>query len=341
MAPEVENIDLYVVDIDREVVRPGAVYYDPDGHVLMVYRVEDDGTVRFLDGHPDNSLTVTRFGSQLARGSAAQGGGFHQWRTVRFDGDFSVAANADCPRFSATAQYQSSYSVGGMQLDYFAWVRATLGSGAALNPVTELGDQLGAICDALQARVAAVADGADMARRPHPGVLPPDIFSADGDWEAFSTPARDVSLKVQVRNARALIASAAASVGSGDGRFAYSGTRAQLVADLSGVWRDRSSSCGIAYKGSTGVTVRLTLAQVVARLFALSFDPYHCPELRWGARSGAEAATCPSDSLKQSMYDREQGLRNLIDREGITSTPLDSGPATSPDLDIAQLLLTL
>ena len=50
----------------------------------------------------------------------------------------------------------------------------------------------------------------------------------------------------------------------------------------------------------------------LARLFAMSFDPYHCVELRWGAAAGSpELATCPDDPARRGWYRAEQRLRNL------------------------------
>jgi hypothetical protein len=84
--------------------------------------------------------------------------------------------------------------------------------------------------------------------------------------------------------------------------------------------------------------VRITLATVLDRLFKLSFDPYHCPELRWGDTG---ASTCPDNSDKRSWYDREQRLRNAIDPDLRARTTLDWGPATTPDIRIGKLLETL
>jgi len=49
------------------------------------------------------------------------------------------------------------------------------------------------------------------------------------------------------------------------------------------------------------------------RLFTLSFDPYHCVELRWGA-SGEEREICPDSNPKLKWYEAEQRLRNQSDR---------------------------
>jgi hypothetical protein len=49
------------------------------------------------------------------------------------------------------------------------------------------------------------------------------------------------------------------------------------------------------------------------RLFDLSFDPYHCPERRWGAR-GAEFETCTDDSEKDQWYSALRFLRYQAER---------------------------
>ena len=55
--PDMEGTDLYPVRIDRKSIKPGSVLYDPNGHLAIVYRVEDDGRIEYIDAHPDNSLT--------------------------------------------------------------------------------------------------------------------------------------------------------------------------------------------------------------------------------------------------------------------------------------------
>ena len=50
------------------------------------------------------------------------------------------------------------------------------------------------------------------------------------------------------------------------------------------------------------------------RLFALSFDPHHCAERRWGAQDAEELATCADGADKRAWYEAEQRLRNQPDR---------------------------
>ena len=51
-----ELFDFYPEKIAKGAIRPGTVIYDPNGHVAVVYSVDDDGRIRFIDTHPDNLL---------------------------------------------------------------------------------------------------------------------------------------------------------------------------------------------------------------------------------------------------------------------------------------------
>ena len=83
------------------------------------------------------------------------------------------------------------------------------------------------------------------------------------------------------------------------------------------IWSEAITSCKIAYKNGAGAQVTLSLGQVEARLFDLSFDPYHCPEMRWGAHptQAAEMATCRTSTAHMKRFDDERTQRNAIDRE--------------------------
>ena len=79
---------------------------------------------------------------------------------------------------------------------------------------------------------------------------------------------------------------------------------------------------------------RISADELLDRLFSLSFDPYHCVELRWGAPPGsAELSTCTDDPARRGGYRAEQRLRNQIDRNYGVATPLTAGPEASPDVD--------
>jgi hypothetical protein len=81
-----EGGDFYTVAVNRQNVRPGTTFYDPNGHVLVVTSVEPDGSVFMMDGHPDGSLTSKRFGAAFVAGTYDLGGGFKNFRPVRLEG---------------------------------------------------------------------------------------------------------------------------------------------------------------------------------------------------------------------------------------------------------------
>lgn len=126
--PDSEEGDWYPARIDRNGVHPGTVFYDPDGHVLVVYEVGDDGEVRLFDGHPGGSISARRLDPTVTPGSARLGGGFLNFRPVRWTGASLVRAhNAELADRDPTMQYNRSLRVlDGRPVLFDAWVRARL-----------------------------------------------------------------------------------------------------------------------------------------------------------------------------------------------------------------------
>lgn len=78
--PNVFN-DFYPAEIKRSSIVPGTVVYDPNGHVLVVYDVLDDGRIFMIDAHPDNSLTRQVYDEKkFIVSSPNYGAGFKNWR---------------------------------------------------------------------------------------------------------------------------------------------------------------------------------------------------------------------------------------------------------------------
>jgi hypothetical protein len=336
-----EKTDTYLAKINRDSVVAGVVYYDPNGHVLVVSKVDSDGTVWFVDAHPDNSLTSKRFGEYLSRGSCKQGGGFRRWRHQEADsnGQFSLTSNQASKFFDSTqSQCQSTYQIDGFTLNYHQWVKRMLSSSSAkIDPLKELNQQLSAIHNELIARVEAVKAAVfqGVAGKPHPANLPYNIYGASGDWESFSTPGRDARLKAQVREVFNFITLSVAAVARGNHAYQFNGTANMLVREYQSIWNTSSSQLQISYRNSVNADISLTLATIVDRLFKLSFDPYHCPELRWG---DTQATSCQDNTEKRNWYGQEQRLRNVIDPNYQVNTTLDWGPQTTPDIHIGKLL---
>ncbi|MCI5166375.1 MAG: hypothetical protein D3903_09820 [Candidatus Electrothrix sp. GM3_4] len=336
-----EQTDTFLCQVHRESIVPGTVYYDANGHVLVVSRLDDDGTVWFVDAHPDNSLTSKRFGSYLSRGSCKQGGGFRRWRhqEVSNSGSFTLAINSNSSFFDEDkSQCQDSYQVDGLALDYHQWVKRVLALGnGKVDPVKEIQQQLTALDQALQDRVDSIeaAVSHNIHKKTHPASLPYNIYGTEGDWEAYSTPGRDARLRAQIREIFNLIKDSVSAVAQGDHPYAFAGTAVELVNRFESIWQKNSIGMQIGYSDSGGNTVTLTLGDIMERLFLLSFDPYHCPELRWG---DIEASSCSDGSSKRRWYEQEQRLRNVIDTDHRVNTTLDWGPRNTPDIHVGDLL---
>jgi hypothetical protein len=94
--------------------------------------------------------------------------------------------------------------------------------------------------------------------------------------------------------------------------------------------------------------VGLDLDGIRQRLFDLSFDPYHCVELRWGAKTTQELSTCHDNENKRSWYRQERWLRYQYERqftyrmdyslEELTGPKPGTGIAQPPNVDIVQFL---
>lgn len=336
--PDLDGSDLYSPAIQPGSIRPGTMIYDPAGHVAIVYRVDPDGRVHSFDAHTDFSLTTMTFDVRFARMRPAQGAGFKNWRPQRLvgydrtgdgslvGGHIDVAKNTAIADFSTEQFYgtgprpsdadwaNSRFVVNGETLDFYDFVRARLAGGRLVfDPVREIADMTASLCNDLQYRAGAVELGRSLAARPHPDRLPRNIYGTEGDWEMFSTPSRDARLKTAFKYLRDTVQRFVEMDAKGD-RSHLSYTGSDLPGDLLKAYRRAAGACTIRYRRSDGSAVALSFEDARRRLFLMSFDPYHCPERRWGASDADELSTCRDGADKRAWYEAEQGLRNQIDR---------------------------
>ena len=111
--------DFYSPKIERGAIRPGSVVYDPFGHVVYVYKVDDDGTIHYVDSNPDRVVTRGKYGSQFMRGDPKLGSGFRNFRPIKLvdyttaadgtliNGRFALTANAGIADYSEEQYYGS------------------------------------------------------------------------------------------------------------------------------------------------------------------------------------------------------------------------------------------
>lgn len=364
--------DLYPARISREAVRAGTVIYDPNGHAALIYKVTDEGRIFYVDAHPDNSLTTGMFTPKFSRSNPNQGAGFKNFRPLRlvdatqaadgvFVGGKIIGLNNDQIPQYGIEQFigtnpdpmgrwkKGTFVFQGQTVSFYDYVRLTLTLGDQhLHPVEDLKSLLADLCSSLKDRVASVeaARSSGLDTKPHPERLPLNIYGSEGEWEAYATPSRDSRLRVAFMD---LLNSAKAAVEKSrahDPSLIYNGEN--LAKDLLQTYLQEAASCQFSYTNSVGKSIPLNLETLRQRLLLLSFDPYHCIELRWGASQPQELESCPEDSNKRQWYTQEQWLRNQTERR--YDIRMDSslaelngprpgmGVAEAPEVDIVSYL---
>jgi hypothetical protein len=373
--PALEGNDLYSPAITPRAIRPGTVIYDPNGHLGVVWRIEPDGRIRYIDAHPDNSLTRGFYDLRFVRARPGMGAGFKNWRPIRLvgarrmgdgvlaGGHVERAANAAIPDFSLVQFYgtgprpadsdwkQGRFTLNGQAMDWYDFARASMAGGALrFDPLVEVGDMVASNCADLGYRAEAVdlSLAAGLQNQPQPPRLPPNIYGTEGDWETYSTPSRDARLKTAFKELRDGMERFWRLWQARDPRLVYRG--GDLARDMLEVYSRAAQACSVGYVRSDGAPVRLDYEEARRRLFRMSFDPYHCVERRWGAQ-GAELASCRDGAIKRRWYAAEQGLRNQIDRtyearmdfslEELEAGGPGTGPVQPPDIDARGWLLDL
>lgn len=364
--------DFYPVKLGREAIRAGTVIYDPNGHVAVVYKVSDDGHIFYIDSHPDNTLTSGMYTPKFVRSLPQQGAGFKNFRPLtlvnaqRFaNGDYYGGRivgvrNSQLPLYSLEQFYgnrpdpngdwqKGQFLYRGTPFGYYDYLRLVMARGdLRIDPLKDMKQTLADICTSLRDRVVAVdtAIQAGVHQKPHPLRLPKNIYGAEGEWEVYASPSRDARLKVSFMDLLAQSQSLIARYRAGDPGIVYSGVN--LAADLLAVYEFEARSCVFAYKNSAGRSVNMNIDEARRRVFAMSFDPYHCPELRWGASSAQELADCRDSANKREWYSRERWLRYQWERrydarmdfslDELTGPKPGAGIAQPPDVDVVGFL---
>ncbi|MEI9992217.1 MAG: hypothetical protein WDM86_19530 [Rhizomicrobium sp.] len=177
------------------------------------------------------------------------------------------------------------------------------------NPVYELKATMKTLCNdhgrpARQYVDLDLKDG--IAVKPHPERLPDNIYGSENlEWETYSTPSRDARIKAAFVQFYKDMAQMIDLWVKRDPRIVYDGNF--LKDDLQRAYAQQSRACTITYLNSASRPVAMTFDDMLHRLFDLSFDPYHCVELRWGA-DGDERTSCTDGKAKQRWYEAEQRL---------------------------------
>lgn len=300
---DVELSDFYPLPLSRDALRPGTIFVDPRGHVLILTRWvpgrrDRIGTLYAIDGHPDQSISHKRYSRTTYFFTLkTTSGGFKAFRPILYrDGAFCFVGNAEL----ATAPPSSRYSTEQYEFpDAEAW-HARLEqilNPEPLDPLLVYRDRLQLLVEMLAERETAVQVAFEFMERNGWAVIPipsgPEIFTTSGPWEDYSSPGRDLRLLAmadEILGFPAEVEENAAAFRIPEGR-----TAAEVRAELEIEWQRSRDALGIDIRRSDGSTGRFTLGMFVDRLraFEMAYNPNDCPEVRWGAtENDPEYATC-------------------------------------------------
>lgn len=328
--------DFYSPAVRKFSVKPGTVLYNVAGHVAIVYDVTPKGEILFIDAHPDNSVSRGVFSPDFKLLRSAYGGNFKNFRPIKVlnpvtnsegvitKGQLVVANDSQITDFSVEQYEGNAKNAAGepvfklspsdeKSVSFYDWVKFKLSGGSyRLDPIVEMQNEMNQLCLSAQDRVAAVQVAIDnqVHTKAHPETLPQNIFGADGEWEAYSTPSRDMRLKLKILSIPDLAKTWLVRYQAHDPLISYYGQN--LKADLIASYKKSVNECKITFKNSSGVNTQIGLETLIDRVARISYDPYACPEIRWGAYKQDELATCVDSQQKREWHDLQQFLRNNL-----------------------------
>src|SRR5579863_7434835 len=299
-----DSADFYTIPLTREALRPGTVFADPYGHVLMLVRrvPEVNGTpgVFFaVDGEPDGSITRKRFwrGNFLFVHEPTLGTpGFKHFRPIVRDkgGPLRRPSNAEINKYPQFADFSLEQSQ--MSAEDFYDRMDDVMSPEPLDPARAMADAITSLSEQIRTRVTAVENGRNYQIKQPGDTAMPDgasIFQASGAWEDFSTPARDLRLLIAID----VVRNFPERFVRRSNRYAIPAGKsvAQVKSELQATLTSELASRKVTYTRSDGSQWTLSVKDVLDRAIDLemAYNPNDCVELRWGApENSEEAATC-------------------------------------------------
>ncbi|MEZ5788498.1 MAG: hypothetical protein R3D62_18915 [Xanthobacteraceae bacterium] len=313
--------DFYPVALNEETLRPGVVYADPYGHILvLVRRVPQSGgragVFLAVDGQPDGTVARKRFwrGNFLfAQSAEFKGAGFKRFRPIIRDrkGQLRRLANAE---IASNPEYGDvSLDQARLGIEEFYDRMDDVMSPSPLDPVRALKEAITSLEEQVNVRVTSVENG----RKFQNGgggqaAMPsgPAIFETTGAWESFSTPARDLRLLIALD----VVGGFPDRVARRPERYAMPSGKsvAEVKAELQDVLDRELAARKFTYTRSDGSPWTLSLRDMFDRIsdLEMAYNPNDCVELRWGAPADSEeSSTCkqhaPSEQRAKMMKYRE------------------------------------
>jgi hypothetical protein len=297
------NTDYYPVPLNEDVLRPGTVYADPYGHLLvLVKRVPQTegaaGVFLAVDAQPDGTVARKRFwrGNFLFAENPALGSpGFKRYRPIVRDknGSLRRLSNDEIARHPQYGDFSLDQSKIGTEGFYDRMDDVM--SPAPLDPLRAITEAITSLEEQVKTRVTSVENGRKFQAGGREASMPDGaaIFETTGPWEDFSTPSRDLRLLIAidvVRNFPERVARRPERYAMPQGKSVE-----EVKAELERFLALQLSERKFTYPRSDGSPWSLTLKDVIDRVVHLemAYNPNDCVEQRWGApEKSEEAATC-------------------------------------------------
>ncbi len=355
LTPNYDLSDVYPVTLDRQGIQPGTVVHST-GHAMIVWNVDPQGVIHVIDGHPDGSMQYKIIeGSTLERSRPDQGLGFYKYRPLHLVGSRLADNGAFYGGKVVSEDDAHLYAEGKFSLDQWFGPGSSVAPNATVSPDLwksafskvggffqylavqmrdktaviqaddEVGSMMQSLCDQMQQRVDDVNEAVKhgVTSMAHPSWIPQDVFGeADAQiWGPYATNGRDGRLKASIRDIINLAVDQYHVAKRGDAQIKFDGTAADYVGSLKQKVESLNKTCQITYTNSVSKPVTLNFTQLLTRLNRMSFDPYLCPEKRWGA-AGAEASTCQDTDRGNAWYKAEANMYNTIDKNNANGVPV-------------------
>jgi hypothetical protein len=298
------NTDYYPVPLTEETLRPGAVYADPYGHILVLVRrlpqsADAAGVILAVDGQPDGTVARKRFwrGNFLFAQDPALGGpGFKRFRPIVREKN-GVMRRLKNDEIAKNPQYGDfSLDQSRLGIEEFYDRMDDVMSPSPLDPLRAMKEAITALEEQVKTRVTSVENGRKFQINGRGEANMPDgaaIFETTGPWEDFSTPSRDLRLLIAID----VVLGFPDRVARRPERYAMPAGKsvADVKSELQNVLASELATRKFSYPRSDGSPWTLALKDVAARAadLEMAYNPNDCVELRWGAPAQSEeAATC-------------------------------------------------
>jgi hypothetical protein len=299
-----DNTDHYLVPLTQATLRPGTIYADPYGHVLMLVRRVPQtegaaGVFLAVDGQPDGTVARKRFwrGNFLFAQNPALGSpGFKRFRPIVLEknGSLRRQTNAEIEKNPQYGDFSLAQSQLGIE-DFYDRMDDVM-SPEPLDPLRAMKEVITALEEQVKARVTSVENGRKFLNSGRGDAEMPDgasIFETNGAWEDFATPSRDLRLLIAID----VLQGFPDRVARRPERYAMPKDKsvADVKAELESVLVSELASRRFSYMRSDGSAWTLALKDVASRATELemAYNLNDCVELRWGApEQSEESATC-------------------------------------------------